>query len=249
LHTAPPSREPILTLPGALSAYIVLLAVIHLRMLLPPEFDNWAVETFGFIPQRYDATLLDAPFSGGDGAKIWTFVSYSLLHANFSHIAFNVLWLLPFGSAVARRFGAARFFMFMAVTAVAGAFAHLFTHPHEVAPMIGASAAVSGAMAAAIRFAFVQGGFLSFRLGDDADEAARVPAQPLGEALRDPRVLAFLAVWFGINIVFGLGSIAVGNESTSVAWQAHIGGFFAGLLLFSLFDPVPPESGVAQTKP
>ncbi|TAH67458.1 MAG: rhomboid family intramembrane serine protease [Rhodopseudomonas palustris] len=245
MHTAPSSREPILTLPGALSAYIVLLAVIHLRMLLPPEYDNWATEAFGFIPQRYGDTLLDTPFAGGEGAKIWSFVSYSLLHANFSHIAFNVLWLLPFGSAVARRFGPARFFMFMAVTAVAGAFAHLFTHPHDVAPMVGASAAVSGAMAAAIRFAFVQGGFLSFRLGDDADEAARVPAQPLSEALRDPRVLAFLAVWFGINIVFGVGSIAVGTEGASVAWQAHIGGFFAGLLLFSLFDPVPQDNAGA----
>jgi membrane associated rhomboid family serine protease len=66
-----------------------------------------------------------------------------------------------------------------------------------------------------------------------------VPAQPLLRALRDPRVLGFLAVWFGVNIVFGMGSIAVGAEGASVAWQAHIGGFFAGLLLFSMFDPVP----------
>jgi membrane associated rhomboid family serine protease len=36
-----------------------------------------------------------------------------------------------------------------------------------------------------------------------------------------------------------MGSIAVGSEGATVAWQAHIGGFFAGLLLFSLFDPVP----------
>jgi membrane associated rhomboid family serine protease len=58
-------------------------------------------------------------------------------------------------------------------------------------------------------------------------------------ALRDPRVLGFLAVWFGVNIVFGIGSIAIGAEGASVAWQAHIGGFLAGLLLFSLFDPRP----------
>ena len=37
-------------------------------------------------------------------------MTYSLLHANLSHIGFNVLWLLPFGSALARRFGAIRFF-------------------------------------------------------------------------------------------------------------------------------------------
>jgi membrane associated rhomboid family serine protease len=232
------TREPIFTLPPALTAYVLLIAVIHLRVLLPPDLENWTVDVFGFIPKRYDTTLLDFP--GGAGAKVWTFVTYSLLHANLSHIGFNVLWLLPFGSALARRFGAVRFFVFMAVTAAAGALAHLVTHEHAVAPMIGASASVSGTMAAAIRFAFVKGSFLSFSRGD-AEAAARVPALSLSRALRNGRVLAFLAVWFGVNVIFGLGSLAIGADGASVAWQAHIGGFFAGLILFSLFDPVPRE--------
>ena len=237
-------REPILTLPGALTAYILLLAVIHLHVLLPPELENWTIDAFGFIPKRYDSTLLAIDLPGGTGAKVWTFVTYSLLHANLSHIGFNVLWLLPFGSALARRFGAVRFFVFMAVTAAAGALAHLVTHEHAVAPMIGASASVSGTMAAAIRFAFVQGSFLSFRRGD-AEAAARVPALSLMRALRNPRVLGFLAVWFGVNIIFGVGTLAIGADGASVAWQAHIGGFFAGLVLFSLFDPVPHQAGDA----
>jgi membrane associated rhomboid family serine protease len=214
-------REPILTLPGALTAYIALLAAIHLRVLLPPEMENWTIDVFGFIPKRYDSTLLAIDFPGGTGAKVWSFVTYSLLHANLSHLGFNVLWLLPFGSALARRFDALRFFIFMAVTATAGALA-----------------SVSGAMAAALRFAFVQGSFLSFRRGD-AEAAAKVPALSLSRALRNTRVLGFLGVWFGVNIVFGMGSIAIGADGASVAWQAHIGGFVAGLLLFSLFDPVP----------
>jgi membrane associated rhomboid family serine protease len=234
----PAPREPVLTLPGALTAYVLLLAVIHLRVLLPPDLDKWSIDVFAFIPKRYDSTLLAIDFPGGEGAKVWTFVTYSLLHANLTHIGFNVLWLLPFGSALARRFGAVRFFVFMAVTAAAGALAHLVTHEHAIAPMIGASASVSGTMAAAIRFAFVQGSFLSFNRGD-ADAAAKVPALSLMRALRNPRVLGFLAVWFGVNLIFGIGSIAIGAEGASVAWQAHIGGFFAGLLLFSLFDPVP----------
>ena len=239
-------REPILTLPGALTAYILLIAVIHLRVLLPPEWEDWTVDVFGFIPKRYDSTIIDLTFPGGAGAKVWTFITYSLLHANLSHIGFNVLWLLPFGSALARRFGALRFFLFMAVTAAAGALAHLITHEHAVAPMIGASASVSGAMAAALRFAFVQGSFLSFSRGD-ADAAAKVPALSLWRALRNGRVIAFVAVWFGINIIFGLGSIAIGTDGASVAWQAHIGGFVAGLLLFSLFDPLPRTKGDAAT--
>ncbi|MBR0692811.1 rhomboid family intramembrane serine protease [Bradyrhizobium lablabi] len=244
---APPAevpREPILTLPSALTAYVLLIAVIHLRVLLPAQMENWTIDVFGFIPKRYDSTLLNVTFPGGAGAKVWTFVTYSLLHANLTHIGFNVLWLLPFGSALARRFGAVRFFVFMAVTAAAGALAHLVTHEHAIAPMIGASASVSGAMAAAIRFAFVRGSFLSFSRGD-AEAAARVPALSLSRALRDGRVLGFLAVWFGVNIVFGLGSITIGGDGASVAWQAHIGGFLAGLVLFSLFDPVPRTRGDA----
>jgi membrane associated rhomboid family serine protease len=130
-----------------------------------------------------------------------------------------VLWLLPFGSALARRFGAVRFFVFLAVTAAAGALAHLVTHEHAVVPMIGASASVSGAMAAAT--------------------AAKVPALPLLQALRDRRIVGFLGVWFALNIIFGVGAIGVESDSAGVAWEAHIGGFVAGLLLFALFDPVP----------
>ena len=235
----PPPREPILTIPGAMVALLVVMAAIHgARALLPIATDQEIIWTFGFVPARYDASVLAGQFPGGTGAQFWTFLTYAFLHADFSHILFNMLWMLPFGSALARRFSPMRFFLFLAATAIAGAVAHLITHQHEVAPMIGASAAVSGAMAASIRFAFQRGSFLSFGRGN-ADAAARVPALPLWKSLKSPRVLGFLAVWFGINFIFGVGAIAVGSAAQSVAWQAHIGGFLAGLLLFSLFDPVP----------
>ncbi|HEY0568750.1 MAG TPA: rhomboid family intramembrane serine protease, partial [Xanthobacteraceae bacterium] len=67
-------REPVLTLPRALTAYGLLLAVIHLRVLLPPDLENWTIDVFGFIPKRYDSTLLAIDFPGGGGAKVWTFV-------------------------------------------------------------------------------------------------------------------------------------------------------------------------------
>jgi len=237
----PPRREPVLTIPGAMLALIAILCLIHaVRMLLlPPEIDEDIVWMFGFVPARYDTTVMAGEFPGGFPASIWSFLTYSLLHADITHIGFNLLWMLPFGSAVARRFGPTRFFVFLAVSAVAGALAHLLTHQHEVAPMIGASAAVSGVMAAAIRFAFQSGSFLSLGNGG-AEAAARVPALPLSSALRNGRVLAFLAVWFGFNLLTGLGAIAIGTQVQSIAWQAHIGGFCAGLLLFSLFDPIPP---------
>jgi membrane associated rhomboid family serine protease len=103
--------------------------------------------------------------------------------------------------------------------------------------MIGASAAISGAMAAAMRFAFQRGGPLG-TLGGGDEDSYRVPAAPLARMLRDPRVLIFLVVWFGINLLFGLGTVSLPGMEQAVAWQAHVGGFLAGLLLFALFDPV-----------
>ena len=164
---------------------------------------------FAFIPARYDTALqLEGAWPGGIGAQVWTFVSYALIHADITHLAINSLWFVPFGSAVARRFGMARFLLFFAATAAAGAGAHLITHAGEVFPVIGASAAVSGMMAAAIRFAFQPHGPIA--LWQQKDERAyHIPALPLLSALRDPRIFVFLVVWFGLNLLFGLGSLTL----------------------------------------
>ena len=75
-----------------------------------------------------------------------------------------------------------------------------------------------------------------------------MPALPLAMSLRDPRVLAFLVVWFGVNLVFGVVSIGGPGDEQAVAWQAHAGGFLAGLLAFSAFDPVPMSRAVDDGK-
>jgi membrane associated rhomboid family serine protease len=234
-------REPLFNIPPVIVAVVAVMAIIHaVRMLLLSDEQDIAVLlTFAFIPARYDSSVvIGGVLPGGFGAELWTFVTYSLIHADWTHLGVNTVWLLPFGSAVARRFGAPRFLAFFVVTAAAGAALHLATHPGEQFPVIGASAAISGTMAAAMRFAFQRGGPLSFwRDGDAA--AYRVPALPLVGVLRDPRVLAFVAVWFAINILFGIGSLPITGSEQVVAWQAHIGGFLAGLLLFSWFDPPP----------
>jgi membrane associated rhomboid family serine protease len=99
-------------------------------------------------------------------------------------------------------------------------------------------------MAAALRFVFQPGGPLGLWRGQsDIDgDAWRVPAAPLAATLRDPRFLVFLAAWMGLNALFGLGSVSIGEEGQEIAWQAHIGGFIAGLLLFNAFDPMAPRT-------
>lgn len=233
-------REPLFNVPGVVVAVIAVLALVHAvrTLVLTPEQDIELLLTFAFIPARFDGSaMLGGTLPGGIGAEIWTFVTYALIHADWTHFGVNTIWLLPFGSALARRFGAMRFLAFFAVTAAAGAALHLATHAGEPYPMIGASASISGMMAAAMRFAFQRGGPLGMLRGDD-EESYRVPAIPLLGVLRDPRVLLFLAVWFGINIIFGMNTLPVTGNEQPVAWEAHIGGFLAGLILFSWFDPV-----------
>jgi len=244
------TRQPILNVPPVVLALLIVLCAVHaVRVwLLPDQLDRVLVWSLAFVPARYDiSALTDGLLPGGWGAQFWTFFSYALIHADITHLAVNGIWLLAFASPIARRFGAWRFLAFFALTVAAGALAHLITHAGDLAPTIGASAGVSGTMAAAARFAFEPGGPLDRRRFElDPD---RVPAAPLRVALRNPRVLIFLAVWFGLNLLFGLGASGMLGEGQSVAWQAHVGGFVGGLLLFSVFDPVgrtpplPPETG------
>ena len=246
------SSEPIFNIPRVIVAMLAVFAGVHaLRFLLSPDQDLEFQLLFAFIPARYDTTLLlDGGWPGGFGAQVWTFVSYAFIHADLVHLGMNSLWFVPFGSAVARRFGAGRFLVFFAVTAAAGAAVHLITHEGERIFTIGASASVSGLMAAATRFAFQPQGPIALWQQQN-ERAYHTPALPLVSALRDPRILAFLTVWFGLNLLFGLGSVPLAGAGHSVAWEAHIGGFLGGLLLFSLFDPVPqavaPEADSENT--
>ena len=234
-------KEPMFNVPPAVLATVAVLVAVHAvrALLLSDEQDLQLLLTFAFIPARYGTHVVAGELPGGFGADLWTFFTYAFLHADLLHIGLNLAWLLPFGTALARRFGPWRYTLFMLVVAAAGAFAHLISHPGALVPMIGASAAISGAMAAALRFVFQQGGPLGIWRGGQGSDAYRVPAAPLLGTLRDPRFLMFVGVWFGLNALFGLGSIPIGGEQgQEIAWQAHIGGFIAGFFLFSAFDPV-----------
>ena len=107
---------------------------------------------------------------------------------------------------------------------------------------------MSGATAAAIRFVFAPG--LRFgALGDDAVVRA-IPAERFGQLWRNSRALLFIAIWFATNILFGAGLVPIFGEETSIAWEAHIGGFLVGLWLFPLLDRGavrPARAGSSET--
>jgi membrane associated rhomboid family serine protease len=238
------SSEPIFNIPGVVLAIIAICTLVLAgQTYLLTDLDNRVfLYCFGFVPGRYGGEPVPScPL--GPGAEIWSFVTYAFLHGDATHLAMNSIWFLPFGSAVARRFGTLRTLGFFAATAAGGAAMHLATHwGSDGAVMIGASGAVSGFMAGAIRFAFQHGGPLTmFRTDEPA--AYHIPAAALSSVLRDPRVVVFIAAWFGLNLIAGLVGVgAPGEIGQNIAWEAHIGGFLTGLLLFHFFDPVPPQN-------
>ena len=237
----------------------MLIAIQALRSVLSPDADARMVLTFAFVPASFArlfdpqavaeaaATLVrrDAAsvedvvlLLGPRGFRWWTVLTYALLHGGWTHVLVNSVWLAAFGTAVARRFGAWRFMAFFFVTAAGGVVAHCLTHALDFAPLVGASAAISGAMAAAARFAFAPGAPLGPGARRGALEAYEGPPLALRDILRDSRVLTFLGVWFVANLLFGAVATPIGVADASIAWEAHIGGFVAGLLLFRVFDPV-----------
>ncbi|MDX5361160.1 MAG: rhomboid family intramembrane serine protease [Alphaproteobacteria bacterium] len=224
----PRRREPIFNVPGALLALIATLAVLHgLRTLMPVRMEVEALYALGFVPARYGlaapemgiGSLLDA----GAITATANFVTYTFLHGDLTHLALNCLWLAAFGAPVIRRLGTDRFLALYFLCGAAGAGLHLLLHAASVAPLIGASASISGMMGAAARFALAPA-----PLGYPRE---RLPLR----RLTDSRVLVFVGLWFGLNWLFGTGAASVVGGG-AIAWEAHIGGFVAGLLLMPLFD-------------
>jgi membrane associated rhomboid family serine protease len=258
---AAPPREPAINLPGVVLAVIALIVAVHaLQWLVGFERDLGIMAEFAVVPARFGLALgletqegltqalraianpaeqrqmaaLAAYFVDQDGPRWWSLLTYAFLHASVPHVLMNVLWLAVFGAPVARRLGAGVFLALFALGAAAGALLHVWLYPGQPTPLVGASAAVSAMTGAAVRFVF-QGGFNPAVMSDDAAVRA-LPALPFGAVLANRQALMFTGFWFLTNWLFGAGIIPLAGAEQAVAWEAHVGGFIAGLMLFPLLD-------------
>jgi membrane associated rhomboid family serine protease len=201
-----------------------MVAIHILRITLLRQWDTEIFFYFSMIP---------AKFWGDQSVSTLELVvplfSHIFLHADWIHVGFNSIWLLALGTPVARRLPTPKFIAFFFACGVLGAFSHVLLYGPSMAPMIGASGAVSGLMGAAVRFAlFVPGGYqMALRYGTGSGYVL---------PLSDRRVLSFSAVWIGLNLVLGLAGGIFTGQGQSVAWDVHIAGYLAGLVLFPLFD-------------
>jgi membrane associated rhomboid family serine protease len=91
------NREPIFNIPPVILAVLAVLALVHLAriLLLTEQQDIEFLLTFAFIPARYDSSVVLGGSLPGGGADIWTFVTYALIHADWTHFGVNAAFL-PF---------------------------------------------------------------------------------------------------------------------------------------------------------
>ena len=228
----PPRSIPAFNIPQVIVVLAAIMLAIHLfRMFVSAKTDWWITLVFSFIPARYDDVVRNIP--GGVGADFWSFVTHQFLHGDWMHLAFNIAFMVAFGSVLARRFGVKRFLLFSVLSGIFGALAFLFSNWGAFVPMIGASGAISGQMAGAVRLLFARPEPFMVAMQKDPSE---VEPLSLDEIWRSRRSLTTIGVWIFMIVATGVGDLFA-PSGTSVAWQAHLGGFIFGLFAFDHFDP------------
>ena len=213
---------PVFNAPWVVIATIAVLVAIHLALELAGEdWQVWALYAFSFIPSRFQPNAIAML----EGSQYWSLVTYAFLHADWMHVGFNCLWLLIFGTPVARVLGVLRYSIIFIVAAIGGALVMLAVHWGEFVITVGASASVSGLLAAAIPIMY----------GNRWRGPLTIP-----ELLRNGRALGFMAVWLTVTLLPSVQSIPGFGDGQRIAWEAHLGGFVTGLLAYALILPRRP---------
>ena len=198
-------RKQYVTL-GLIAANVIVHA---LASLVPDAAYELGVYGLGFIPAilvggaTLDPSLVLVPESA-------TYITYSFLHGSWLHLGSNMLFLWVFGDNVEDAMGHFRFLFFYLACAATGALVHGLVMPASEAPLIGASGAVSGVVAAYLMLhPKVRVWVLVFM---------RFPL-PL------PAFIPLL-LWVGQQFV-----MLVIDGDSNVSWGAHVGGILTGALL------------------
>lgn len=261
-----PRHEPMFNAPASVVWLAVALVAIYAAFAwASPSIQDFVLVNFAFVPGRLTVSLWPtqavkllvraktdlAAFEQlramrdlqalTGGVKPWTLLTYAFLHGSWTHVLLNTVWLIAFGPPVARRIGASRFLVFMAVAAAVSALAQWASAPMEFVPLIGASGADSGLMGAVTRFMFQPGAPLGASGFREGNAAQSVPAGSLAEVLANSRARIFIGVWLVSNFVFGAFARPLGLSDMPVAWIAHLGGFAMGIFLFPRFDRPAPR--------
>jgi membrane associated rhomboid family serine protease len=208
-----PAREPAFNAPWqAVAVTVLILGGYALQTLFPPDA---ILGAYAFAPTNLTPGRWE------------TLITAIFLHGSWAHAMMNAAFALAFSTPLARFFGtkiegALLFFGFYVLAGVLSNLGYAAVHPHGQALIVGASGAVSGLMGASARLIGGQG-----RVGPLFSQA----------------VLGMGGAWIAINLLIAVvgGSFLPGSGSAGVAWEAHLAGFAAGVLLIGLFGRLAPK--------
>ncbi|MBC8239616.1 MAG: rhomboid family intramembrane serine protease [Alphaproteobacteria bacterium] len=215
----PQIKQPVFNATPIVLALIGMNVAIHLiRMVLPEQWSTVAGTLGGFSPPWFLAVV-----TGGDSPyDIILFLSpltYAFLHADLLHLTINMAFLLAFGTPIERQLGRRRMLGLYIVCALcaAGATMAMYFYNYEQTIMVGASGAVSGLFGAVLRFT-------------------------------TRRAWVVVVIFIISNVILGYtGLPGASGEIRAIAWEAHIGGFLAGFILFPLFNGLGRQSGTGRS--
>jgi membrane associated rhomboid family serine protease len=186
------------------------LIVLNVLFFLVEQSGGEAfLEKWAFVPSRFVAhPAADAP----------TLFTSMFMHAGWLHLGGNMLYLWIFGDNVEDRFGHAKFLVFYLLCGLAATFAQLAFSLGSHVPNLGASGAIAGVLGAYILL-FPQGSVRVLQ----GSRVVQIPA------------LIVIGLWIALQLFSGIGSVASSAQTGGVAYLAHIGGFFVGMLLTPVF--------------
>ena len=193
-----------------LIAIMVLIFVFVQGAGFSEESSRAAFYGLGLIP----VTLTDPTVTRDIYAIVpdWlTLLTYAFIHGDFWHLLGNMLFLFVFGDNVEDSLGHIRYLLFFCLCAVGAGLAFYLSVPGSESPLIGASGAIAGVVAAYL--------ILHPHAKIWVLILARIP-------------LRISALWvLGFWLLFQLYGLLTAGEGDDIAYWAHIGGFVSGAVL------------------
>jgi membrane associated rhomboid family serine protease len=201
------------------------LSIIGLNVfvfLLEIMLGDTFIETWAFTPAH-----LTAFFNGtGSFQAVLTIFTAMFMHAGWSHLFGNMLFLWIFGQATENAFGSRMYTIFYLVCGVAANMAQYLVDPNSTVPNLGASGAIAGVM----------GAYLAMYPTSTIDLFVWPLSLFTGRDLRVPAWL-MLGLWFAEQVILGVNGMTQVGAAGGVAFWAHIGGFITGFVLALLVRP------------
>lgn len=219
--TAPIIVLGIIALNAGLFLYEKTLDPFEMRVLL---------SEYALIPAR-QFDLRWAFAMGLNPTDYKSFFTCMFLHSGWFHVILNMWTLWIFGCAMEDRLGHVRFIVFYVLCGLAASVVHTMLNPQSIVPVVGASGAVAGVISAY--------GFTYPR----ARLTVLVPLFCIIPLFIEIPAVIFAIFWFLMQILQGSLELYAPGLGGGVAWWAHLGGFFSGIVLLWLMAPeqVEPE--------